>query len=398
MLKFDFNTYTKGIVNSTEYNQLLLKKDQYINTLYSSDMVGWMKEIDEKIIDDIKTTAQTIKDNFEIMVVVGIGGSYLSSYAFNSMFKTYFNDNSFKIIYAGTTLSSKYLDELLTYLKDKNFCINVISKSGSTMETSITYKYLKDLLKRKYDTQELKKRIIITTSKNNSTLWQEAVTEGYKTFEIPEDIGGRYSFITPAHLLALSLNYDIEKIVDSYFDGKQLIDEAYKYAVIRKLLFDSGKYIENFCVYEENYLPFTEWLKQLFGETEGKNNKGIFPVSCLYTRDLHSLGQFIQEGNQIVFETVIKVLHSKHFLEYNSMNLDELNNNISLGVAIAHNKGNTPVIEIEMDELTIENVSKLMYFFQLSAAFSGYLFGVNPFNQPGVEQYKNEIKNILNKG
>lgn len=397
MLKFDFETYTKDFINNDDYNKLMQKKDEYINKLYTSDMAGWTRELSEDLIVDINKAATKIKCNFDALVVIGIGGSYLSSYAFKSAFTNYFGDNNFEIIYAGTTLSAKYLDELLDYLKDKNFCVNVISKSGTTMETSITYKLVKDLLKRKYDKENLKDHIIVTTSKENSKLYEEAIKDNYQIFLIPNDIGGRYSFITPAHLLPLAINYDIEKIIDSYFDGKRLIDEAYKYAVIRRILFDSKKYVENYCVYEENLLPFTEWLKQLFGETEGKNNQGIFPTASLYTRDLHSLGQFIQEGNKIIFETIIKVTNSKHYLKYNDMEFDYINNSISNGVAIAHNKGQVPIIEIEMDELTIENLSKLIYFFQLSAAFSGYLFDVNPFNQPGVELYKAEVKKILNR-
>ncbi|MBQ6323431.1 MAG: glucose-6-phosphate isomerase [Bacilli bacterium] len=397
MIKFDFETYTKEFIDKEEYNKLLAEKEKYIEKLNKSNMVGWMREIDKETVVDIKETAEYIKNNFDVLVVIGIGGSYLSSSAIHSALKSYFS-NDFEVIYAGSTLSTKYLDELLNYLKNKNFCLNVISKSGKTLETSIVYKLLKDLLKRKYNIEEMSKHIIATTTKGSGLLWEEAQVEGYKTFEIPNDVGGRYSFITPAHLLPLALNYDIDKIIDGYFDGKRLIDDAYKYALTRNLLFKSKKYIENFCVYEENLLQFTEWLKQLFGESEGKNNQGIFPVASLYTRDLHSLGQFIQEGNKIIFETVIKILNSNHYIQYNNYSLDELNKNISEAVSIAHYKGKVPIIEIEMDELTLENISELAYFFQLSAAFSGYLFNVNPFDQPGVELYKNEIKNLLNKG
>lgn len=397
MIKFDFNTYVKPFIEEKKYNELYSKKDEYTNKLNLCEMTGWMREISKDLVRNIKDTANYIKNNYECLVVIGIGGSFLGSYAFHNMFKKYFNDNSFEIIYAGTTLSSKYLDELYDYLKDKNFIVNVISKSGNTMETNITYELIKDLLKRKYNTEEVRKRIIVTTDSSEGKLRDEVLKEGYKSFDMPKNIGGRYSFITPAHLLALALNYDIDRIVDGYYDGKRFIDKAYEYAVIRKLLFDSGKGIECFSVYEENLLAFTEWLKQLFGETEGKNNKGIYPSSMLHTRDLHSLGQFIQEGNKIIFETFIKIDKSNHFIKYNNDDLHTINNIVEDSVMKAHFMGNTPCLEIEIDELNIDNMSQLIYFFMLAAAFSGLLFGVDPFNQPGVEVYKEEVRKSLDK-
>ena len=394
MIKFDFNTYTNGFINKDEYSNLMNNKSYYIEKLQNDIMIGWTKDIDTYLIEDIKNTGLYIKNNFDCLVVIGIGGSFLGSYSFNNIFKKYFNDTNYEVIYAGTTLSSKYLNELLEYLQNKNFCINVISKSGTTMETTITYKVLKDLLKRKYG-EDVSKHIIITTDKEKGLLRKQVNEEGYKSFIIPEDIGGRYSFMTPAHLLPLSVNYDIEEIIKGYYHGRRLIDYAYQYAVLRKLLFDNKKYIENYCIYEENLSSFTEWLKQLFGETEGKKNKGIFPVSTINTRDLHSLGQFIQEGNKIIFETYIKVKESDSYIEYDDRTLHEINNIVEESVLRAHVKGGVPCIEIELDSLTPYNVSSLIYFFQLSAAFSGYLFEVNPFNQPGVEVYKEEVRKSL---
>lgn len=263
------------------------------------------------------------------------------------------------------------------------------------METTITYKILKDVLKRKYDSEELKKHIIITTDKESGKLRQEVNKKGYKSFIIPNDIGGRYSFITPAHLLPLSINYDIDKIVKGYFHGKRLIDSAYLYAATRYLLFKHGKFIENFSVEEENISYFCEWLKQLFGETEGKNGKGIYPTSTIYTRDLHSLGQFIQDGNKILFETFLRVKDNNNYIEYDNRNLNEINNVVIDSVIRAHSTGNVPCLEIEMNELNTENIASLIYFFQLAAAFSGYLFEINPFNQPGVEIYKEEVRKSL---
>ena len=394
MIKFDFDTYVKSFIDENDYNTLLIKKYELLDKFNQSTMIGWTKEIDNELVIDLKNTADYIKNNFDCLVVVGIGGSFLGSYAFDKMFRNYFNDSKFEIIYAGTTLSSKYLDELIEYLKDKNFCLNVISKSGNTMETSITYSILKNLLKRKYDS-EAYKHIIVTTDKEKGQLRQEVVTEGYKSFEIPNDIGGRYSFITPAHLLPLAINYDLDKIVKGYYRGKRLLDQAFEYAVIRNCLFKKNKYIENYCVYEENMTYFTEWLKQLFGESEGKNNLGVFPVSTVHTRDLHSLGQFIQEGNKIIFETFIKVDNTNNYIKYNNRELNDINNLVLDSVMRAHFSGNVPCIEIELDELSIENVASLMYFFMLSAAFSGYLFGFDPFDQPGVEVYKQEVRESL---
>ena len=395
MIKFDFNTYTNRFIDKDKYNLLINQKKEYIDKLYKSDMTGWMKKIKKEIIEDIEKTAKYIKDNYDALVVIGIGGSFLGSFSFLKLFEPYFNKNFLEIIYAGTTLSSKYLDELLTYLEDKNFCINVISKSGKTMETRITYKVLKDSLKRKYSDEEIKKRIIITTDKEKGLLREEAIKEGYKTFEIPNDIGGRYSFMTPAHLLPLACNFNLQEIIDGYYDGKRYIDAAYQYAVIRKLLFEKGKVVENFCVNEENQLMFLEWLKQLFGESEGKKGVGIFPTSCLYTRDLHSLGQFIQQGNKILFETFIKIKEKESYISYNNKTLNTINETVIDSVERAHFKGDIPIIEIEIDKLNKEEFSSLLYFFQLSAAFSGFLYDINPFEQPGVEVYKKEVRNSL---
>ena len=397
MIKYDFKTYTRNYFTEEEYNEVLFKKIDIINKLKNSNMNGWTKEIDAATISKIKETASFIKKNFDCLVVIGIGGSFLGSYAFDKMFRKYFDDDKFEIIYAGTTLSSKHLEELIKYLRNKNFCINVISKSGTTMETSITYKLLKDALKRKYTEEELKNHIIVTTDKDKGKLREEVNEMGYTSFIIPDDIGGRYSFITPAHLLPLAVNYNIDEIIDGYYHGKRLLDVAYEYAATRYLLYKHGKVVENFTVSEENMSYFSEWLKQLFGETEGKNGVGILPTSTVFTRDLHSLGQFIQEGNKILFETFIKVTETNNYIEYNKEDLSTINNIVIDSVIRAHSKGNVPCLEIEMDELTEENIGILIYFFQLSAAFSGYLFGVEPFNQPGVEVYKQEVRDALNK-
>lgn len=394
MIKFDFTTYVDRFINKDEYNKLMNRKEEITNQFLESNMIGWKDEIDEELKEKINSTAEMIKKEFDCLVVVGIGGSFLGSCAFDKMFRKYFQDNHFEVIYAGTTLSSKYLDELLDDLKNKNFCVNVISKSGTTMETRITYQLLKDLLKRKYG-NEYQKHIIITTDKEKGTLRKEAEEEGILSFIIPDDIGGRYSFMTPAHLLPLALNYDLDAIITGYHRGKRLNDYAYEYAVTRKLLFDEKKYVENYCVYEENMSFFAEWLKQLFGETEGKDGVGIFPTSTIHTRDLHSLGQFIQEGNKILFETFIKVENSTSYVQYEGKTIHEINNIVEDSVIRAHYSGGVPCIEITLQDLDEETISSLIYFFLLAAAYSGLLFGVDPFNQPGVEVYKREVRASL---
>ncbi len=395
MIKFDFNTYVDKFIDSNSYNNLLTKKDEVINKFNSYDMIGWKDDINHELVNDIKETANYIKNNFDLLVMVGIGGSFLGSYAFSKMFSKYFNNHNYEIIYAGTSLSSEYMDELLNYLENKNFCLCVISKSGNTMETKITYKLLKNLLEKKYYQEETKKHIITITDKENGSLREETMKEGYKSFIIPNNIGGRYSFITPAHLLPLAINYDLDSIISSYYDGESLTGEAYRYAVIRKLLFDKGKVVENYSIYEEKMTFFTEWLKQLFGESEGKDGVGILPMSTVHTRDLHSLGQFIQDGNKILFETFFKIENSEDNIIYDNKKLHDINNIVLDSVLKAHFDGGVPGILITMDELSIQNISKLIYFFQLSAAFSSILFGVNPFNQPGVEVYKKEVQERL---
>lgn len=396
MLKCDFHTYVDKFIDKEEYEKLLNRKDEVLEKFNRSTMIGWTEQIDSELIEKIKATAKEIKENFDCLVMIGIGGSFLGSYAFDKMFKRYFNDENFEIIYAGTTLSSKYLNELITYLDKKNFCINVISKSGTTMETTITYSVLKDLLKKKYG-DDIKKRIIVTTDKEKGTLRKEVNEVGYTSFEIPDNIGGRYSFITPAHLLPLAINYDLDEIVKGYYNGKELIDMAYLYAVTRVSLFKSNKYVENFVVYEESMSFFEEWLKQLLGETEGKNGVGLLPTSTVHTRDLHSLGQFVQEGNKILFETFFKIENSENCVKYDNRDLHEINNIVEDSVIRAHYSGGVPCIELIMDKLSIENVASLIYFFQLTAAFSGFLFDIEPFDQPGVEVYKKEVRESLAK-
>ena len=393
-MKFDFNTYVDKYINCLDRDNYLSRKDEIISKFLSCDMIGWTKNIDNDLVDRIIKLKDKIKGHSKCLVVIGIGGSFLGSYSVKTMLEKYFNNDGFEVIYAGTTLSSKYMDELINYLSEVDFSVNVISKSGTTMETAIAYDLIKKLMMNKYTADEMKERIIVTTDMVKGTLRKEVEEIGYESFIIPDDIGGRYSIVTAAHLFPLAFNIDIKKFVDGLMAGKNHMDNAYDYAVIRKCLFDSGKVVENYVMYEENMSYFSEWLKQLFGESEGKNGVGILPVSTIHTRDLHSLGQFIQEGNKIQFETFFKVNNS-NILTYKTSDLHSINNVVLESVQKAHFKGEVPSNLIIFDKVDEFTIGEAMYFFMLSAAFSSLLFNVNPFDQPGVEVYKQEVRENL---
>ena len=394
MVKFDFDTYSKNYIDEEIFNKNFNRKEEVFSKFNNSEMIGWTRKIDNSIIDEILSLRDEVKSNANCFVVVGIGGSYLGSKAINDIFSDYYEESSFEIIYLGNNLSSKYIRDTLEYLKNKDFYVNVISKSGNTKEVEVSYELIKSLMNEKYSEEEKRKRIIITTDSNSGKLREEVKKFNYRSFVIPSDIGGRYSLITPAHLLPLSFKLDIKKLVNGFYSGLELKDEAMYYASIRKSLFDTGKYIENYSVYEENFNYFLEWLKQLFAESEGKDFKGIFPVSTIGTRDLHSLGQFIQEGNPVIFETFIKILNVTDF-KYENRRLDEINNIVLDSVVQAHIKSGVCCNIIEVSEIDEESIGLLCAFFMLSAAYSGYLFDVNPFNQPGVEVYKECLRNNL---
>lgn len=394
MISFDFKTYIDKFINKDFYTSLFNRKEEIYQKFLSSSMIGWTKAIDEELISDILTTRDKIKSSSSVLVVIGIGGSYLGSYALSQMFSKYFTSDNFEVVYAGYNLSSKYLSELVDYLKDKDFSVNVISKSGTTLEITLAYQALLTLMKEKYTDEEIKNRVIITTDSSKGLLREEVNKFGYKSFVIPSDIGGRYSLFTAAHLLPLAFFLDIEKLITGFYNGFKLDGEAYEYACVRLSLFKEKKYIENYCVYEPSMYYYTEWLKQLFGETEGKDGKGIFPISTVNTRDLHSLGQFIQEGNPIIFETFLKILNSNSF-NINGQDLNNVNNIVLDSVMKAHYSGGVPCGVITLDLINEENIGMLCAFFMLSAAFSGYLFDVDPFNQHGVEVYKKFVRENL---
>ena len=385
MINFDFKSTVYNASNN------LLDKSTVYSKFNTYDMIGWDKSIDFDITD-MKRKVEEVKEISDVLVVIGIGGSYLGSKAIYDMFSSYF-DKSFRVIYCGNSLSSSYLNDLKKELDKVNFSVNVISKSGNTMEIKLAYNFIKKYMEERYSSEEVANRIIMTTGEEGY-LREEVNKFGYYNMSIPNDIGGRYSMFTPAHLFPLMFNIDIDKFINGYNDGVKLKDIAYDYACVRKSLFDNRKYVENFVCFEEKFNMFNEWLKQLFGESEGKNNSGILPTSTVFTRDLHSLGQFIQEGNKILFETFIVVRDNPSFM-VDDKDINSINNSVIDAVRSAHYNGGVSVNLIEIDKLNEYDMGSLVRFFFYAAAFSSILFGVNPFDQPGVEVYKSEVRKRL---
>lgn len=384
MINYDFK--------STNYfDNKYLNFDEVNTKLSEFDMIGWSNQI--SINPDIEKMVTKVKRNSSVLVVVGIGGSYLGSKAIHDALSHYFEDK-FEVIYCGYSLSSNYLNDLLKYLNNKDFSVNIISKSGNTLEIKLAYNMLLDYMKSIYSDEEISERVFVTTG-NSGFLYDEAIKHNYFKFNIPEDFGGRFSMMSDAHLFPLAFNINIKKFVQGYNEFNEL-EKAFEYAGARVSLFDNKKYVENFVSFEPKFGMFLEWIKQLFGESEGKERKGIFPVSTIFTRDLHSLGQFIQEGNKILFETFI-VVRNNDELKIGSNDMNDVNNKIIDAVREAHYKGDVSINMIELDEANEYNFGNLVKFLMYSAAYSGILFNINPFDQPGVEVYKKEIKKRLNE-
>ncbi|MDR2822096.1 MAG: glucose-6-phosphate isomerase [Acholeplasmatales bacterium] len=386
-----------------------------------SEFLGWLDlpkyYKDSSEFNEIIKAGDQIKKDSQVLVVIGIGGSYLGAKAGYEMFKNPFKTNGVEVIFAGHQLSSKYLNNLTEYLMTKDFSINVISKSGTTTEPAISFRILKNLLEEKYKDKAYQ-RIYATTDEKKGALHNLSIENKYKTFVVPDNIGGRFSVLTAVGLLPLYVGgININDVLDGALEALNdfSTDDVYKnpayyYAVIRYLLYKSGKKVEILANYEPEMAYFSEWWKQLFGESEGKDLQGLFVSSVNFTTDLHSMGQYIQEGERILFETVIKVKdHSSDLLIPKVENdIDELNylagkklsyiNNTALeATLIAHEDGQVPNIKINLDEISHKSFGYLVYFFELSCAMSAYLLNVNPFNQPGVEAYKKKMFNLLGK-
>ena len=379
------------------------------------DMTGWVDhpiKYDKEEFARIKEVANEIKYEAEVLVSIGIGGSYLGAKAAIEYLSDYYCHHNagasqgVEVIFAGNGLSEKYLKETLDYVAGKNFYINVISKSGGTLEPATAFDKFKELCEKKYGKDGAKKRIIATTDKAKGILKEEADREGYRTFVVPDDIGGRYSVLSAVGLLPIAAaGFDIEKLMKGaeaarsiYTVADENKNDAMKYAIVRNLYYENGKDIEVFSTLSPNMQYFAEWLKQLFGESECKGNKGIFPASLSMTADLHSMGQLMQEGKRNMFETFIMIENDfdKDRVKYNDkFFVNDLNDIALRATEKAHHTGNVPVIEVKVPEQNETTLGELFYFFEMSCAISALILGVNPFNQPGVEEYKKNIKELL---
>jgi len=392
-----------------------------------NDFLGWVNlpsSIPSELIEKIEADAKRICNIAEIFVVIGIGGSYLGARAvidaLSDQFAALKSDRKYPyIIYAGNNISEDYHAELLALLDKKEYAIAVVSKSGTTTEPAIAFRLIKNHLEKKYGKEKAKERIIAITDKSKGALKKLATNEGYTTYDIPDDVGGRYSVLTPVGLLPIAVaGVDIRKLIASAVQAENDIcktsdldnNPAVLYAAARTILYRKGKQVEILANFQPYLQYFTEWWKQLYGESEGKENKGIFPAGVGFTTDLHSMGQYIQDGLRNIFETVIAVEQSKKHLQIpvDTENLDglnflagkglqEVNKMAELGTLIAHVDGNVPNIKISIPQLNEESIGELIYFFEFACGLSGYMLDVNPFDQPGVEAYKNNMFALLDK-
>lgn len=413
-----------------EYKQDVEKfhKELHSRADAQDDFVGWLHlptKYDKKEFARIKKAAKKIKKESDILIVIGIGGSYLGARAvIESLTSSFYNMLPNKqrkypqILYAGNNLSPNYLNELIDYIVNKDFSVNVISKSGTTTEPAIAFRVFREILENKYGIDEARSRIYATTDKEKGALKTLADNEGYEEFVVPDNVGGRYSVLTAVGLLPIAVaGIDIEKLMEGARVGEERFDdpslkynECYQYAVARNVLYKQNKIIEILANYEPKMHYFTEWWKQLFGESEGKDHKGIFPTGVDFTTDLHSMGQYIQDGRRDLFETVIQIKHPHSDITINAdddnldglnylagKNLDFVNKKAMEGTIKAHVSGSVPNILITMENLDEMAMGELIYFFEKACAMSGMLLGVNPFNQPGVEEYKKNMFKLLKK-
>jgi len=379
--------------------------------------VDWPLRVEQELLQDILNTAEEIRQKCTALVVIGIGGSYLGAKACIELLQSPFYNEHYagkqkrpRIYFAGHHLSAIYYEELLERLNDEDVCLCVISKSGTTLEPSIAFEILRGYVQERYGMEEAAKRIYAITDASKGALRAEANEQGYKTFVVPDDIGGRYSVLTPVGLLPIAVaGIDIVSMLEGAAEACKAYDNAdvtenicYQYGLLRNLLQQDGKVIEIFEVYEGRLRYFTEWLKQLFGESECKEGKGVIPMSLQMSTDLHSMGQFLQDGRQMFFETVLTIETIRRDVslegsEYAGMakSMHELNQIVEKSARKAHLKNNTPNIRLTVSELSAKSFGYMVYFFEKACAVSCYLTGVNPFNQPGVEAYKSNIKAAL---
>ena len=392
------------------------------------DFVGWLHlptNYDKEEFERIKVAAKKIQENSDIFIVIGIGGSYLGARAvIESLSHTFSNllskdkRKAPQILYVGNNLSPNYLTDLLDVISDKDISLNVISKSGTTTEPAIAFRVLKEYVEQKYGEKEAKNRIFVTTDKNKGALKNLANEMKYETFVVPDNVGGRYSVLTAVGLLPIAVvGIDIDKLMEGarfaeekYADNSLKYNECYRYAAIRNLLYRTGKTVEILANYEPKMHYVVEWWKQLYGESEGKEGKGIFPTGMDFTTDLHSLGQYVQEGKRNLMETVLEIVEPQHDITIKAdednvdglnflagKTLDYVNKKAMEGTIEAHVTGEVPNIKISLEKLDAKTLGHLIYFFEKSCAISGMILGVNPFNQPGVEEYKKNMFRLLEK-
>lgn len=431
-IKFDYSN-AKDFISQNEIDAMQPHVNVAHNMLHDKSglgnaFLGWIDlpyDYDKEEFDKIKKVAKRIQLDSDVLLVIGIGGSYLGARAAIDMMSHSFRNNLSKeernspeVYFVGQNISATYIMDLLDVIKDKDISINVISKSGTTTEPAIAFRIFKDYLEKKYGKEEASRRIYATTDEKKGALRQLAEKEGYETFTIPDDVGGRFSVLTAVGLLPIAVaGLDIDNIIkgaqnacDNFRDPSLKQNCSYQYAVMRNILYRKGKDIELLVNYEPQLHNFSEWWKQLYGESEGKDNKGIFPASVDYSTDLHSIGQYIQSGKRILFETVIKVENPNRdiTIQLDKDNLDGLNylagkglnfvsNKAFEGAMFAHTDGQVPNLVISVPMLDEYNFGYLTYFFEKSCAISGYLLGVNPFDQPGVEAYKTNMFALLGK-
>lgn len=388
-----------------------------------NDFLGWLDlpvNYDKEEFARIKEAAKKIREDSDVLLVAGIGGSYLGARAVVEAVKgLYHNDteDGLKIYFCGNTISPTYLNDIIKVTRGKRFSINVISKSGTTTETALAFRVLRKLLEDSVGPEEANKRIYATTDRAKGTLKQLADAQGWPTFVVPDDVGGRYSVLTAVGLLPIACaGIDIDALMKGAADAREAYsvcskdNDAYRYAMTRNILYRKGKVVETLAAFEPDFTMMNEWYKQLFGESEGKDQKGLMPTSCVFSTDLHSMGQFLQDGSRTMFETYVDIKNTREdfYIEPLEGNFDGLNfladQNMSVvnrkameGTILAHNDGGVPIGVIEVDSLDAYNVGYLIYFFWKACAVSGYLLSVNPFDQPGVESYKKNMFALLGK-
>lgn len=388
-----------------------------------NDFLGWLDlpvNYDKEEFARIKEAAKKIREDSDVLLVAGIGGSYLGARAVVEAVKgLYHNDteDGLKIYFCGNTISPTYLNDIIKVTRGKRFSINVISKSGTTTETALAFRVLRKLLEDSVGPEEANKRIYATTDRAKGTLKQLADAQGWPTFVVPDDVGGRYSVLTAVGLLPIACaGIDIDALMKGAADAREAYsvcskdNDAYRYAMTRNILYRKGKVVETLAAFEPDFAMMNEWYKQLFGESEGKDQKGLMPTSCIFSTDLHSMGQFLQDGSRTMFETYVDIKNTREdfYIEPLEGNFDGLNfladQNMSVvnrkameGTILAHNDGGVPIGVIEVDSLDAYNVGYLIYFFWKACAVSGYLLSVNPFDQPGVESYKKNMFALLGK-